>query len=111
MGWQRAAKAPEESLVHRMRVVVVAVAEHDLQLGTKRESIFMDASTYESVEELLANANNLHVSLVLSNEGPRSQIEDGWQGSKQLVVAMSTLNAHAAEWKATTDVRDGRFTG
>ena len=51
-------KAPEESLVHQM---LVAVAEHDLELGTKRESILMDAPTCESVEELLANANDLHV--------------------------------------------------
>ena len=51
-------KAPEESLVHQM---LVAVAEQDLQLGTKRESILMDAPTYESVGELLANANDLHM--------------------------------------------------
>ena len=44
-------KAPEESLVHQM---LVAIAEHDLQLGIKIESILMDAPTYESVEELLA---------------------------------------------------------
>ena len=41
-------KAPEESLVHQM---VVAVAEQGLQLGIKRESILMDPSTYESVED------------------------------------------------------------
>ena len=40
-------KAPEESLVHQMLVVV---ADHDLQLGIKRYSILMGAPTCESVE-------------------------------------------------------------
>ena len=31
--------------------MLIAVAEHDLQLGIKREYILMDAPTYESVEE------------------------------------------------------------
>ena len=42
------------------------------------------------------------------------RVEGRWQDSKQcgclVAAAMSTLNAHAAEWKATADVLDGKFT-
>ena len=100
-------KAPEESLVHQM---LVAVAEHDLQLGIKRESILMDAPTYEPVEELLANANDLHVwAAAVGGQDP--ELRDDGKAANNVAVAVSSLNAHAAERKATADVLDGKFTG
>ena len=102
-------KAPEESLVHQM---LVAVAEHDLQLGhgIKRESMLMDAPTYDSVEELLANANDLHVwAAAVRDQDP--ELRNDGKATNKVAATVSTLNAHAVEWKATADVLDDKFTG
>jgi hypothetical protein len=98
-------KAPEESLVHQM---LVAVAEHDLQLGIKRESILMDAPTYDSVEELLANANDLHVwAAAVRDQDP--ELRNDSKAANKVAATVPTLNAHVAELKATADVLDGKL--
>ena len=63
---------------------MLAVAGHDLQLGIRRESILMDAPTYESVdrEELLANANDLRVWVAaVRNQDPELR-NDGKAANK-----------------------------
>jgi hypothetical protein len=90
--------------------MLVAVAEHDLQLGIKREYILMDAPTYEAVEELLANANDLHVwAAAVSDQDP--ELRNDGKAANEVVATVFTRNAHAAERKATADVLDGKFTG
>ena len=80
--------------------MLVAVAEHDLPLGIKRESILMDAPTYESVKELLANVNDLHVwAAAVMDQDP--ELRNDGKATNKVVATMSTLNAYATEWKAT----------
>ena len=70
----------------------------------------MDAPTYDSVEELLANANDLHVwTAAVRDQDP--ELRNDGKAANKVAATVSTLNAHAAEWKATADVLDDKFTG
>ena len=46
----------------------------------------------------------------MRDQDPELRNYDG-KTTNNVAAAMSTLNAHAAKWKATADVPDCKFTG
>ena len=47
-----------------------------------------------------------------TNEGPRPrpELRNDSKAANKVAATVSALNAHAAEWKATADVLDGKNT-
>lgn len=97
-------KTPEESLVHQ---ILVAVAEHDLQLGKakERESLLMDidAPSYESVEELLpwqTHASDLHGWASAVRELEWASVPSG--RSPLQMCLMVNLQEHKLEYDNTS---------
>jgi hypothetical protein len=93
---------PEDSLVHQM---LVATAMHDLTTGYHRRSLLMDAEEYTTVEELLELAADR------KRWAERVRQIDPVDHNSAAMMATSSLDASAEEWKKGADIHNGLFTG
>ena len=85
--------------------MLVATAMHDLTTGYHRRSLLMDAEEYTTVEELLELAADR------KRWAERVRQIDPVDHNSAAMMATSSMDASAEEWKKGADIHNGLFTG